>query len=41
MPFKKGQSGNPAGKTKGTTNKIGAEQRDYLRALLLKNKKKL
>ena len=40
MPFKPGQSGNPAGKTKGTTNKIGAEHRDYLRGLLLENKER-
>lgn len=40
MPFQKGQSGNPAGKKKGTTNKISAEQRDYLRDFLLADKKK-
>lgn len=40
MPFKKGQSGNPAGKKKGTNNKISSEQRDYLRHYLLANKSK-
>lgn len=40
MPFEKGQSGNPSGKKKGTTNKISAEYRDYLRKLLLTKKKK-
>lgn len=40
MPFKKGQSGNPAGRAKGTNYKISAEQRDFLRDYLLKNKKK-
>jgi len=41
MPFKPGQSGNPAGKAKGNTYKISAEQRDFLREFLLKNKRKL
>ncbi len=29
MPFKKGESGNPAGRAKGTNYKISAEQRDF------------
>ncbi len=41
MPFKKGQSGNPAGKAKSTHYKINAEQRDFLRQFLLDNKEKL
>ena len=41
MPFKKGQSGNPAGRAKSTKYKINAEQRDFLRAFLLENKEKL
>ena len=40
MPLKKGESGNPAGKAKGTTNKIRAKQREYLRDYLLENKEK-
>jgi hypothetical protein len=40
MPFKKGQVTNPAGRPKGATNKISAEQRDYLRDYLLENKEK-
>lgn len=30
MPYKKGQSGNPKGKPKGTRNKISSEIRDYI-----------
>jgi len=41
MPFKPGQSGNPAGKAKGNTYKMSAEQRDFLREFLLENKRKL
>ena len=41
MPFKPGESGNPAGKAKGNTYKISAEQRDFLRKFLIKNKRKL
>jgi hypothetical protein len=41
MPFKPGQSGNPAGKAKGNTYKISTEQRDFLRKFLIKNKRKL
>jgi hypothetical protein len=41
MPFQKGQSGNPAGKAKGSKYKMSAEHRDFLRDLLRKNKKKL
>jgi Family of unknown function (DUF5681) len=40
MPFKKGDIGNPNGRPKGSTNKISAEYRDYLRHLLLSKKKK-
>jgi hypothetical protein len=40
MPFQKGQSGNPAGKIKGTTNKVSAAQREYLRDYLFANKSK-
>jgi hypothetical protein len=40
MPFKKGESGNPAGKAKGTTNKISAKTREYLRDYLLENQDK-
>ena len=40
MPFKKGQSGNHAGRAKSTNYKISAEQRDFMRGLLLKNKEK-
>src|SRR6185312_7903621 len=37
MPFEKGQINNPNGRPKGATNKISAEQRDYLRAYVIKN----
>jgi uncharacterized protein YlxP (DUF503 family) len=40
MPFQKGQSGNPAGRTKGSNYKMSTEQRDFLRYLLRKNKEK-
>ena len=40
MPFQKGQSGNPAGRTKGSNYKMSAEHRDFLRDLLRKNKEK-
>jgi len=40
MPFKKGQSGNPAGRAKGNANKVSAAQREYLREYLLDNKEK-
>jgi hypothetical protein len=40
MPFKKGQIGNPNGRPKGGVNKISAEQREYLRDFLMKNKEK-
>jgi len=37
MPFEKGQIGNPNGRPKGATNKISAEQREYLRDFIIKN----
>lgn len=40
MPFKKGQSGNPAGRAKGSTYKMSAEQREFLREFLIENKNK-
>ncbi len=40
MPFKKGQSGNPAGRAKAANYKMSAEQRDFLRELLIENKEK-
>jgi uncharacterized protein YlxP (DUF503 family) len=40
MPFKKGQSGNPAGRAKGDTYKMSTEQRNFLRDVLRKNKRK-
>lgn len=38
MPFKKGQSGNPAGKPKGTLNKATAEVRGWLEKLMTSKK---
>jgi hypothetical protein len=40
MSYKKGQSGNLAGRPKGALNKMSTEQRDYLRKFLLQNKAK-
>jgi hypothetical protein len=40
MSYKKGESGNPNGRPKGAHNKMSAEQRDYLRDILRKNKEK-
>jgi len=40
MPFQKGESGNPAGRIKGSNYKMSAEHRDFLRELLRKNKEK-
>jgi hypothetical protein len=34
MPFKKGQSGNPKGRTKGTKNKTTEEIREAFKALI-------
>lgn len=34
MAFKKGQSGNPSGKKKGTTNKVTSEFKEQLNKLL-------
>ncbi len=41
MPFTKGQHANPNGRPKGATNKVSAEQREFLREFLLTNKPKL
>ncbi len=41
MPFKKANNANPTGRPKGATNKISAEQREFLREFLLENKPKL
>jgi hypothetical protein len=38
MSYKKGECGNPNGRPKGATNKMSAQQREYLRGLLRKNK---
>ncbi len=40
MSYKKGECGNPNGRPKGSTNKISAEQREYLRDYLLANRQK-
>lgn len=37
MKFKKGQSGNPKGKPKGTKNKVGSEVKQNLEKFLSKN----
>ncbi|MEO6134373.1 MAG: DUF5681 domain-containing protein [Ginsengibacter sp.] len=41
MPFKKGQSGNIAGKPKGATNKTTADLRNWINEFINKNRKQI